>query len=95
MAETYDYLFKFLIIGDAGSGKSCILHSFIENKFKLGSSHTIGVEFGSKIVRVGNTVVKLQIWDTAGQERFRCGPADAAIPPRRTGALTATVAMPW
>jgi Ras-related protein Rab-4B len=35
------------------------------------SSHTIGVEFGSKIVNVGGKSVKLQIWDTAGQERFR------------------------
>ena len=75
MAESYDFLLKFLIIGDAGSGKSCILHSFIENKFKAGSSHTIGVEFGSKIIRVGNKVIKLQIWDTAGQERCR----DAAL----------------
>lgn len=65
-------MLKFLIIGDAGSGKSCILHAFLENKFKQGSAHTIGVEFGSKIVRIGNKTVKLQIWDTAGQERFRC-----------------------
>ncbi|CAG0888235.1 unnamed protein product [Darwinula stevensoni] len=66
-----DYLFKFLIIGSAGCGKSCLLHQFIENKFKQDSSHTIGVEFGSKIVNVGGKAVKLQIWDTAGQERFR------------------------
>nr|AAM49888.1 LD16736p [Drosophila melanogaster] len=45
MSETYDYLFKFLIIGSAGSGKSCLLHHFIESKFKDDSSHTIGVEF--------------------------------------------------
>jgi len=71
MSESYDYLFKFLIIGSAGSGKSCILHNFIENKFKEDSSHTIGVEFGSRIVNVGGKAIKLQIWDTAGQERFR------------------------
>jgi len=71
MTESYDFLLKFLIIGDAGTGKSCILHSFIENKFKNNSTHTIGVEFGSKVVNIGNKVVKLQIWDTAGQERFR------------------------
>jgi len=71
MSESYDYLFKFLVIGSAGAGKSCILHQFIESKFKDNSSHTIGVEFGSKVVNVGGKSVKLQIWDTAGQERFR------------------------
>ncbi|XP_055906412.1 ras-related protein Rab-4A [Eupeodes corollae] len=71
MSETYDYLFKFLIIGNAASGKSCLLHHFTEAKFKDDCSHTIGVEFGSRIVNVGGKAVKLQIWDTAGQERFR------------------------
>ncbi|KAF7456550.1 Ras family protein [Cryptosporidium felis] len=69
--EQYDYLFKFIVIGDAGAGKSCLLHQFIENKFKKGSSHTIGVEFGSKIITAGGKRIKLQIWDTAGQERYR------------------------
>ncbi|KAK3531282.1 hypothetical protein QTP70_015182 [Hemibagrus guttatus] len=71
MSETYDFLFKFLVIGSAGTGKSCLLHQFIENKFKQDSNHTIGVEFGSRVVNVGGKTVKLQIWDTAGQERFR------------------------
>ncbi|KAK7873199.1 hypothetical protein R5R35_006409 [Gryllus longicercus] len=78
MSESYDFLFKFLVIGSAGSGKSCLLHQFIESKFKDESSHTIGVEFGSKIVNVGGKSVKLQIWDTAGQERFR-GAAGALL----------------
>ncbi|KPP62804.1 ras-related protein Rab-4B-like, partial [Scleropages formosus] len=65
------FLFKFLVIGSAGTGKSCLLHQFIENKFKQDSNHTIGVEFGSRVVNVGGKTVKLQIWDTAGQERFR------------------------
>eukprot|EP00435_Cladocopium_sp_Y103_P039650 s1976_g10.t1 len=65
--DKYDYLFKFIIIGDAGAGKSCLLHQFIDNKFKKGSSHTIGVEFGSKVITVGGRNIKLQIWDTAGQ----------------------------
>ncbi|NWX40118.1 RAB4A protein, partial [Steatornis caripensis] len=69
--QSSDFLFKFLVIGNAGTGKSCLLHQFIEKKFKDDSNHTIGVEFGSKIINVGGKYVKLQIWDTAGQERFR------------------------
>ena len=59
--DLYDYLFKFLVIGSAGTGKSCLLHQFIEGRFKEDSSHTIGVEFGSKIVPVGGKTVKLQV----------------------------------
>merc|ERR1711879_797458 len=62
---------KYIIIGDAGTGKSCLLHRFLEDKFKSDSSHTIGVEFGSKLVSLTGKEIKLQIWDTAGQERFR------------------------
>ncbi|KAI8350784.1 ras-related protein rab-4B-like protein [Mortierella sp. GBAus27b] len=68
---SYDFLLKFLVTGDSGTGKSCLLHQFVENKFKEGATHTIGVEFGSRIVTIGKNQVKLQIWDTAGQERFR------------------------
>lgn len=67
----HDFLFKFIIIGDAGSGKSCLMHQFIEKRAKEKSCHTIGVEFGSKIIQVGGRGIKLQIWDTAGQEAFR------------------------
>nr|KAF6411499.1 RAB4B, member RAS oncogene family [Rousettus aegyptiacus] len=64
MAETYDFLFKFLVIGSAGTGKSCLLHQFIENKFKQDSNHTIGVEFGSRVVNVGGKTVKLQTYNS-------------------------------
>lgn len=70
-SETYEYLFKFLIIGSASTGKSSILHQFLENKFKGDTTHTIGAEFGSKVINVKEKSIKLQIWDTAGQERFR------------------------
>lgn len=50
---------------------SFVLFSFTCLTVKQDSSHTIGVEFGSKVVNVGGKSVKLQIWDTAGQERFR------------------------
>lgn len=67
----YDYIFKYIIVGDMGVGKSCLLHQFTENKFLPDSSHTIGVEFGMRMVETMGKTVKLQIWDTAGQERFR------------------------
>ncbi|UZJ52150.1 hypothetical protein CBS101457_001470 [Exobasidium rhododendri] len=71
LAQAYDFLLKMIIIGDSGTGKSCLLHHFIHNLYKENSAHTIGVEFSSRIVKVGNKNVKLQLWDTAGQERFR------------------------
>lgn len=72
MNQKYDYILKLILIGDAGTGKSCILHQFIEGKFRSGPARqTIGVEFGQKVVAVNNLCLKLQIWDTAGQERFR------------------------
>ncbi|KAL1060441.1 hypothetical protein V6Z11_1Z097800 [Gossypium hirsutum] len=58
----YDYLFKIVLIGDSGVGKTNILSRFTRNEFCLESKSTIGVE--------GKTV-KAQIWDTAGQERYR------------------------
>jgi len=67
----YEYIFKYIIIGDMGVGKSCLLHQFTDKKFMPDSPHTIGVEFGTRIAEVGGKKVKLQIWDTAGQERFR------------------------
>jgi len=71
MSFSYEYIFKYIIIGDMGVGKSCLLHQFTENKFVPDSPHTIGVEFGTRIVEVMGKKIKLQIWDTAGQERFR------------------------
>ncbi|EFA83924.1 Rab GTPase [Heterostelium album PN500] len=71
MSFPYEYIFKYIIIGDMGVGKSCLLHQFTENKFVPDNPHTIGVEFGTRIVDVNNKKIKLQIWDTAGQERFR------------------------
>ena len=68
----YDFVFKCIIIGDTGTGKSCCLHRFVEGKFKHGPpKHTIGVEFGSRVITLGDKRIKMQIWDTAGQERFR------------------------
>eukprot|EP01138_Halocafeteria_seosinensis_P006565 gb/GECG01006711.1/.p1 GENE.gb/GECG01006711.1/~~gb/GECG01006711.1/.p1 ORF type:complete len:212 (+),score=22.95 gb/GECG01006711.1/:1-636(+) len=68
---SYAYLFKYIIIGDTGVGKSCLLLQFTDNRFQPVHDLTIGVEFGARTVKVDDKEVKLQIWDTAGQESFR------------------------
>jgi GTPase SAR1 family protein len=68
--DDYDYLFKVVLIGDSGVGKSNLLSRFTRNEFSLESKSTIGVEFATRSIRVDDKVVKAQIWDTAGQERY-------------------------
>jgi Rab family protein len=68
--EEYDYLFKVVLIGDSGVGKSNLLSRFARDEFSLDTRSTIGVEFATKTVRVDGKLVKAQIWDTAGQERY-------------------------
>ncbi|KAL8223697.1 hypothetical protein R6Q57_019172 [Mikania cordata] len=69
--DDYDYLFKVVLIGDSGVGKSNLLSKFTRNEFSLESKSTIGVEFSTRSIRVDDNVIKAQIWDTAGQERYR------------------------
>lgn len=72
--NNYDYLFKFIMVGDSSNiniiidvGKSCLLLRFLENRFKNQHEPTLGVEFGAKICHINNKKIKLQVWDTAGQ----------------------------
>ncbi|KAI0730163.1 GTP-binding protein ypt1 [Fomitopsis betulina] len=71
MPDGYDYLFKLLLIGDSGVGKSCLLLRFAEDNFTDSYLSTIGVDFKIRTIELEGKTVKLQIWDTAGQERFR------------------------
>eukprot|EP00941_MAST-03F_sp_MAST-3F-sp1_P003297 g3297.t1 len=71
MEEDYDYLFKVVLIGDSGVGKSNLLSRFTRNEFNLESKSTIGVEFATKSIVAEGKKIKAQIWDTAGQERYR------------------------
>ena len=72
MSYSYQYVFKYIVVGDSSVGKSCLLLQFTDGRFKQAHDLTIGVEFGSRTVEVSKgNFIKLQIWDTAGQESFR------------------------
>ena len=69
--DSYDLLYKIIIVGDTCVGKSNILSRYIKDVFREDSKSTVGVELGNKLLKVKGTNTKLQIWDTAGQERYR------------------------
>ncbi|XP_038880228.1 LOW QUALITY PROTEIN: ras-related protein RABA6a-like [Benincasa hispida] len=69
--EECDYLFKAVLTGDSGVGKSNLLSRFAKNEFRFDSKPTIGVEFAYRNIKLADKLIKTQIWDTAGQERFR------------------------
>jgi len=72
MATDSEQLFKVVVTGDSGVGKTNVISRFTNNEFILDNKATIGVEFGYAEVKVGSgAIAKVQIWDTAGQERFR------------------------
>lgn len=69
--DNFDFLFKIVLIGDCGAGKTSVVQRFKTGNFVERHGNTIGVDFSMKSLIIDNKKIKLQIWDTAGQERFR------------------------
>ena len=69
--QTYDMLFKVLLVGNTSVGKSSLFLRFVDKIWNDAFVPTIGVDFKIKTLNINNKNIKLQIWDTAGQERFR------------------------
>ena len=69
--DEYEYIFKIILIGSSGVGKSSILQRYIQKTFNDSYTSTIGVDFFMKTINIGEKSIKLQLWDTAGTEKFR------------------------
>ncbi|XP_041356350.1 ras-related protein Rab-11B-like isoform X2 [Gigantopelta aegis] len=69
--DQYDYIWKIVLVGDSGVGKTNLLSRFTRNEFNAESKSTIGVEFATRNVTIKGRTIRAQIWDTAGQERYR------------------------
>lgn len=68
---TYDYVFKSIVVGDSGVGKSSLCAALCTRSFDPSYHQTIGVDFYSKILDIKGTPIKLQMWDLCGSERFK------------------------
>ncbi|KAI7877410.1 P-loop containing nucleoside triphosphate hydrolase protein [Lichtheimia hyalospora FSU 10163] len=71
MSEPREYLYKILVVGDLGTGKTSIIRRYVHNIFSSNYKSTIGVDFALKVIQWSpEIIVRLQLWDIAGQERF-------------------------
>ena len=70
-SSSYQYIFKIILTGNSGSGKTSIIRRFIDRTFDDNYTCTIGVDFFMKTLNLQNKIVKLQVWDTAGMEKYR------------------------
>ncbi|EAL47390.1 small GTPase Rab11B, putative [Entamoeba histolytica HM-1:IMSS-B] len=70
-SEEYDFLYKIVLVGESGVGKSNLLLRFTRNEFDPDKRSTIGVEFATRSINYCDKNIRAQIWDTAGQERYR------------------------
>ncbi len=64
-------IFKIVLIGDTGVGKSSMMRRYFDNQFSVNFYATVGVDYRSTEITIKNKIAKIQVWDTAGQERFR------------------------
>ena len=71
MDQKFEFLFKIVLTGDSGVGKTNLLSRYIRNEFSLANKLTIGIDFATKNLTINNKTIKVQIWDTAGQERYK------------------------
>ncbi|CAJ1057351.1 ras-related protein Rab-19 [Xyrichtys novacula] len=69
--ESFDFLFKIILVGDTDVGKTCMVQSFKSGIFIEKQQNTVGVDFTVRTLDIDGKKVKMQVWDTAGQERFR------------------------
>ena len=66
----YDWLFKVVLLGNSGAGKTSLLSRIAEDTFRENSKPTIAVEFATRTKQIDGKIIKAQLWDTAGQERY-------------------------
>lgn len=89
---SYSFLFKYIIIGDSGVGKSCLLLQFTDKRYREKHEVTIGVEFGAKMLNISKNNIKLQIWDTVITPLFRLGSRASNRSPE---GIIETLSEPW
>jgi small GTP-binding protein len=71
IGRKFDFSLKVVVVGESGTGKTCLLIRFVRDTFDEDTQSTLGIEFLSKIIQTDSRRIQLQLWDTAGQEIFR------------------------